>query len=190
MFAGKTSAAIRLVNTYIRRGEPYICITTTLDTRYNKNGGTIVSHDGDSHTAIQVSNLLDIVRHESNKHLLKSLSAAKYVVIEEANFFPDLKQFVQYAVEVLDKHVICIGLDGDYRREPFGEILSLIPLCDSVTKFKANCAKCSKPDISSSPNNAIFTHRITKETTQALVGGASNYEPLCRYHYNIADLYE
>jgi len=31
--------------------------------------------------------------------------------------------------------------------------------------------------------NAIFTHRITSESTQALVGGADTYESLCRIHY-------
>ena len=189
MFAGKTTAALRLVNNYIRRGDPYLCITSKLDTRYNKSGGTMVSHDGDSHAAVQLDRLFDITRLESNNHILKRLSTAKYVIIEEANFFSDLKAFVEYAVEVLDKHVTCIGLDGDYMREPFGQILSLIPLCDSVIKLKATCMKCAKPSISSPPNDAIFTHRIVNNTNQTFVGGASEYEPLCRQHYRDAFLY-
>jgi thymidine kinase len=189
MFAGKTSAGIRLVNNYIRRGDPYLCITSRLDTRYNKSGGAIVSHTGDSHDAVQLDQLFNIIKLESNNHILKRLSAAKYIIIEEAHFFPDLKNFVEYAVEVLDKHVTCIGLDGDYMRNPFGEILSLIPFCDSVIKLKATCMKCPKPSISSPPNDAIFTHRIADSTSQTFVGGTQEYEPLCRQHYRDAYLY-
>ena len=187
MFAGKTTAALRLVNNYIRRGDNYLCITSTLDTRYSSTGGKIISHDKESHDAIQVKSLYDILESDS---LNKRFQNASYVIIEEANFFQDLKKFVTYAVETLNKHVTCIGLDGDYKREPFGEILSLIPLCDSLTKFKATCMKCVKPSISSSPNDAIFTHRIVNEAAQTFVGGTSEYESLCRQHYLEANQHE
>ena len=182
MFAGKTTAALRLVNNYIRRGDSYLCITSVLDTRYSGSGGKIISHDKESHDAIQVKNLYDIV-DDANKS--KLLEEARFIIIEEANFFSDLKKFVMYAVETLGKHVTCIGLDGDYKREPFGEILSLIPLCDSIIKFKAICMKCTKPSISSSLNDAIFTHRIVDESKQTFVGGSTEYESLCRKHYCI-----
>jgi thymidine kinase len=37
-------------------------------------------------------------------------------------------------VEVYGKHVVVVGLDGDAGRAPFGDVLKLIPLADSVEK--------------------------------------------------------
>ena len=42
-----------------------------------------------------------------------------------------------------------------------------------------------KPSISSSLNDAIFTHRIVDESKQTFVGGSTEYESLCRKHYCI-----
>ena len=177
MFSGKTTAALRLINTYIRREDSFLCITSNLDTRYAKEGGKIISHNQESHDAVAVDKL-DTLRES------KAFLDARNIIIEEAHFFPDLKDFVLYAVDVYDKHVTCIGLDGDFERKPFGDLLKLIPFCDSVTKFKGICRSCMIPDICSPYRSAIFTHRISKgNLTQTLVGGATEYESLCRKHY-------
>ena len=72
--------------------------------------------------------------------------------IDEAQFFNDLKEFVLYSER--NKSVIISGLDGDSNREPFGQILDCIPLCDSVEKLTAM-------DMTSKDGTpAIFTKRI------------------------------
>jgi thymidine kinase len=53
-----------------------------------------------------------------------------------------LYDFVVLAVEIHCKHVIVTGLDGDYQRNPFGDMLKLIPLADKVDKLYALCAIC------------------------------------------------
>ena len=170
MFSGKTTAALKLIDTYIQNNESFLCITSKLDTRYS-SAGKIVSHDMKSYDALSVSNLLPVLGFDE---FLK----ADYIIIEESNFFPDLKTFVLYALESFGKHVTCIGLDGDYKREPFGQLLELVPYCSSIMKFKAICKMCH-----GFRRNAIFTHRITSESTQTLVGGKDTYESLCRIHY-------
>ena len=42
--------------------------------------------------------------------------------IDEAQFFDDLYEFCELAVEVHKKHVFVIGFDGDSDRENFGQI--------------------------------------------------------------------
>ena len=58
-------------------------------------------------------------------------------------------------------------LDGDYKRKRFGSILDIIPLADDIIKLKAICKECLFKE-------AIFTHRLSDETVQTLVG-SDNY---------------
>ena len=78
-----------------------------------------------------------------------------------------------------EKHVVICGLDGDFKRIKFGRLCDLIPLSDSIIKLHAKC-NCGK--------DAIFSHRITNEVAQVVIG-SSNYIPLCRTCYlNINNL--
>ena len=64
-------------------------------------------------------------------------------MVEEAQFFAGLYDFCKKACDIDDKTVIVSGLDGDSNREKFGEILDLIPICDSVKKLHALCTQCN-----------------------------------------------
>ena len=61
------------------------------------------------------------------------------VRIDEAQFIPDLVSFCVAVADEHNKKVVVAGLDGDFKRGRFGEILDLLPLCDSVTKLTAQC---------------------------------------------------
>ena len=105
---------------------------------------------------------------------------AKVILIEEAQFHKNLLDFVVMAVDVHEKHVIVAGLDGDANRNPFGEVLNLVPLADHIVKLKAICKKCSDENI---VNDAIFTSKIVNNSSLVDVGGVDKYESLCRRHY-------
>lgn len=53
------------------------------------------------------------------------------------------------------KTVIVAALDGTFQRQPFGTILNLVPLAESVIKLKAVCMLCY--------NDAAFTKRLGGE---------------------------
>lgn len=171
MFAGKSSELLGTVRKYEAVGWPVLVLTHAIDTRYAENPA-IVSHDADRHPAIATTSLEDIFTYENNL-----FANAKLIIIEEAQFFNRLKQNVLLAVEECNKDVICVGLDGDAQRQPFGQLLDLIPYCDSVVKKHAFCRRCRVP------TPALFTYRVTQDERQVLVGGADTYEPLCRKHY-------
>jgi thymidine kinase len=95
------------------------------------------------------------------------------IVIDEAQFFTNLKKFVQHAV-CEGKHVIVAGLDGDFKQDVFGEILSLIPIADTITKLYALCMKCRDGTV------APFTKRIISCSEQELVGDHDSYMAVCR----------
>lgn len=175
MFAGKSSAAIGLIRRNAVIGRRTLCITSQLDTRYT-NEPQIVSHNMEMSPAVAVATLKPLL--ETSQY-----TEAACVVVEEAQFFPDLKEFALVAVEQHGKHVVCVGLDGDAERNPFGALNALIPFCDSVQKFKALCRRCGDGTA------AIFTHRFEKAPQQISVGDANQYEPLCRRHYVEATIY-
>ena len=169
MFAGKSSAIIGTIrrNDFINRKT--LCVTHTIETRYSKEA-SIVTHDKESYPATAVQSLSEL-------KTLSQYHSAECVIIEEAQFFTDLVEFVLYAAEVHNKHVICVGLDGDTQRKPFGQILDLIPYADSVKKYTSLCSVCQDG------TRGIFTSRKIPYDTQISVGGAEQYETLCRKHY-------
>jgi thymidine kinase len=169
MFSGKSSAALELINTFENNGANVLCITSNLDNRYTAEPA-IMSHDKVSHPAVAVSTLMQLLETES-------FGNADAVVIDESQFFPDLKEFVLTAVDTCGKDVACFGLDGDANRKPFGQILDLVPYCDFVKKLKAKCSVCGLHD-------ALFTHRIQQGIIEQIhVGGENTYMALCRVHY-------
>lgn len=169
MFAGKSSELLGTVRKYKAVGWPVLVITHSIDKRYSDQPA-VVSHDADYLPALALQDLHLTFKTEEYHN-------AKLVIIEEAQFFLNLKSAVLKMVEQDKKDVICVGLDGDAERKPFGELLELIPFCDSVVKKHAFCRRCA------TPTPALFTYRVSKDEGQVVVGGAEKYEPLCRKHY-------
>lgn len=48
--------------------------------------------------------------------------AVQVFAIDEAQFFPDLLEFCQTVADHEQKKVIVAGLDGDFRRQRFGQV--------------------------------------------------------------------
>jgi thymidine kinase len=169
MWAGKSSTILGTIRRYKAIGWDVLVLTSSLDDRYGEQ--TISSHDREHHPAIAVKELTPLLSSETYQK-------ARLVVLEESQFFPDLLEFVKQAVDHDEKHVVAVGLDGDSERMPFGKILQLIPLCDTVRKITSLCAQCCDG------TPALFSHRRVQLDSQVAVGAASLYEPLCRKHYN------
>ena len=173
MFSGKSSYLLSCIRAYKEINLPILIITSVLDKRYSDKI-MITNHNKESCLAdIAVEDLFDAMIHED---FLK----AKVIIIEEAQFHKNLVDFVIMAVDVHEKHVIVAGLDGDANREPFGEVLNLVPLADHITKLKALCKKCSDKNLIT---DAIFTCKMVNNSSLIDVGGSDKYESLCRKHY-------
>lgn len=168
MWAGKSSYIIGKIRRYRAIGWEVLVIANPLDDRYGTH--VVSSHDKEQVSALAIQDLTTL-------HELPQYQKAQLLVIEEAQFYKGLYEFVKKAVEQDGKHVVCVGLDGDAHRQPFGEILSLIPLCDNVEKIKSLCATCKDG------TPALFSHRITPSQEQIQVGGKATYIPLCRKHF-------
>ena len=170
MFSGKSSYLLSSIRKYREIDWSIYIITSSFDKRYTTET-KIVNHNQESCNAdIAVEKLSDV---SEKKDYLES----KVVIIEEAQFYPDLVEFVLEAVELYDKHVIVAGLDGDASRKPFGKLLELIPYADTIVKLKALCKICNDG------SEALFTSKKVHDNTTIDIGGSNKYEALCRKHF-------
>lgn len=169
MFAGKTTRLLQRVRECEAAGLKVALIKSGKDIRYS--AGEVVSHDGARRVCHAVESLAAFHAQVPRPYWYD----VDVVAIDEAQFFPDLMEFVTSAADRHGKLVILAGLDGDYKRRRFGQVLDLVPHADDVVKLHARCAYCDC--------NARFTLRIVADERQEVVGGADKYAPVCRQHY-------
>jgi thymidine kinase len=171
MFSGKTKTLISRYNEINTKNNFILVINYYKDTRYGLD--SIISHDGDSIPAINIS-LLSIINNLFEISKTSEINHYNYILINEGQFFPDLKEAVITLIERYKKNVIICGLDCDYKQEKIGQIWDLIPHADSILKLQGKCNNCS--------NKSLFTHRLSNESIQEVIG-THNYIPLCRNCY-------
>lgn len=170
MWSGKSSEIIRIAKRYKSIEKKVLIIKNDKDNRYNYSESYVVSHDQEKIQCVNCSELKPIIKSEIYNN-------ADLIIVEEAQFFKDLYEFTLKSVDVNKKNLIIVGLDGDFQRKPFGDILNLIPISDKVTKFNAFCKLCNNG------NPANFTKRCINNNSQELIGSDEIYMAVCRKHY-------
>ena len=140
MFSGKTTTLLT------RAKGRTVIINHVLDTRCEG----VKTHDGVEASALKCN-------------VLPVNVDADTLLVDEAQFFESLE-----GIETLAPNVVVAGLSGDYRKQPFGRIIGLIPKADKVTFLTAVC-DCGAP--------APFTKRISDE--KSLISVQSIYKPKC-----------
>ena len=172
MFSGKTSKILDLYKQCEFSNIPVVVINHTSDKRYSET--MLSTHDLKMIPCIQASSLCDAMEILEIKN---KISDATVILINEGQFFNDLYEWTEMMVETNHKEIYICGLDGDFNRNKFGQILDLIPLCDKVTKLKSLCSMCKNG------TKALFSLRVTEEKEQVLIG-SDCYKPVCRACYN------
>lgn len=186
MFSGKTSKLLEIYKQCKFCNIPVVVINYSEDTRYHNT--MLSTHDKIMIPCIQVGTELGILyfnsvycesdteeQMEKEEKKRIEILEAEVILINEAQFFKDLKYVVKDAL-FNKKKVYLAGLDGDFKREKFGEILELIPYCDKITKLTSLCGLCKDG------TPGIFSLRLTEEDQQRLIG-SDNYVPVCRNCY-------
>jgi len=161
MFSGKTSEMIRRLKRFQVIGKKILVVNSAKDTRNPLS--VLQTHDKTTFNCVKTDSLEAI-----------QFGDVDVVAIDEAQFFTGLRPFVERALGE-DLHILVAGLDGDFRQKTFGEILTLVPLADDVTKLKALCMVCM--DGTPGP----FSKRLTSDEHQELVGDTC-YMATCRKH--------
>lgn len=173
MYAGKTSELIRQIQRHEILGQNILVINHSINQRYGSS--TITTHTKLSYDdCIIMGRIGEVYENEDWK---RRFETADVIVIEELQFFPDAYDHVVQWCDVYKKNVIACGLDGDFRRQPFGDVLRLIPHAEKVIKLKALCKRCGDG------TEASFTKRTVADDAQTRVGSDDVYEAVCRKHF-------
>jgi len=164
MFSGKTEELIRRLKRAKIAKQKVEIFKPSIDNRYSSED--IVSHDSNSIPSTPV---------DSSGSILLLTGNVDVVGIDEGQFFDAgiIDVCTQLANQGL--RVIIAGLDMDYKGNPFGPIPHLCAIAERVTKIHAVCVYCGE--------SAVYSHRITRNKEQILVGEKEEYEPLCRACY-------
>jgi len=163
MFSGKSTELIRRIRRFSVARKNCLLIKYINDVRYSDE--LACTHDRQAFAARASAKLLEIDNYEDYD----------VIGIDEGQFFPDIVEFAEMAAKQ-GKIVIVAALDGTFQRKPFGRVLELVPLAESVIKLNAVCMLCYK--------NAAFTRRLGTETDIEVIGGAEKYLAVCRQCYN------
>ena len=184
MFSGKTSRLVEIYKQCKFCNISVAVINHSIDNRYDDE--LMSTHDKVKIPCIKTDKLMDLwIDHINMEEDVQDIPRVKdkfkigmsnVILINEGQFFPDLEEFVKLLLK-FDKQIYVSGLDGDFERKKFGQILDLIPLCDKVHKLTSLCSLCKNG------NKGIFSMRLTNEKEQTIVG-SENYIPVCRECYN------
>jgi thymidine kinase len=168
MFANKTTTLIHIYEKCLKMEKQVLIINHSNDTRTDN---FIETHNNNKKEALKTNNLMNLITDNI-------IDDYDVIIIDEAQFFNDLKKFILF-IETTDKIVYIAGLDGDSERKPFGQILDCIPLCDTVTKLRAlDMIECD------GNTKAPFTKRYVKTTNSQIQVGASDcYKAVSRENY-------
>jgi thymidine kinase len=161
MFSGKTEELIRRLNRALIAKQKVEIFKPSIDTRYHEE--QLVSHSERTIRSTPVNFAND---------LLLLAGDCDVVGIDEAQFFDPAIVDVCNTLANSGKRVIVAGLDMDYEGRPFGPMPQLMAVAEFVTKVHAICAE--------SGELASFSFRLTKDSSQVMLGEKDQYEARSR----------
>lgn len=184
MYSGKTSRLLNLYKQFKFCGIEILTLNHSDDsTRYSATH--LSSHDLITVPCTMTDSLNSIINltdkepiiNNNNRISEEEFKKVRVILINEIQFFKEeALEWIKCAVDKYNKHVYVCGLDGDFQRNKFGSWMEyLLPLCDNHIKLHSYCSECKV-------KKAIFTHRITREMAQKIIG-IDCYVPLCRRCY-------
>ena len=172
MYAGKTSRLMNIKKQLSLCGFSCIVINHAHDTRYETKATELQNHDQVTINCVAAGSLYE------QFPLSKDGFKFEAVLINEAQFFPDIVEWTKEAVSAPNnKYVVLSGLDGDFNRKPFGRWLDLVPYADKIEKLTSICAACRAA-------RAMFTKRKEGFGKDLVVIDDHAYEPVCRLCYD------
>ena len=164
MFSGKTEELIRRLKRAKFAKQKVEIFKPAIDTRYDDK--RVMSHDSNEIQSTPVPAAANIPILADN---------CDVVGIDEAQFFDD--EIVKVCNDLANRgvRVIVVGLDMDFKGNPFGPMPALMATAEYVTKVHAVCTRTG--------NLANYSYRKAKSDELVLLGEVDEYEPLSRSAY-------
>jgi len=176
MNAGKSTALLQAAYNYEERGMKVLLFTAALDER--SGAGVISSRLGLQRSAATFGPDTEFKR----EHIAADVAC---LMIDEAQFLtPEQVRQLHRLAHTGDLPVLCFGLRGDFRAEPFPGSALLLTLADDLEEMKSVCACGRKAQL----NMRIDAQgRRVTQGEQVLVGGNDRYRAVCPSCYYADD---
>lgn len=173
MFAGKTEELIRKVRRATYAKKNVVIFKPQMDTRYAQD--YVVSHNQVKIEAKNIEFAQDIKTYCQNNE------GIDIIAIDEVQFIKG--DVVSILRELADSgyHIICSGLNTDFRDEPFGFMPQLMAIADKVTVITAICLICGKD--ATKTQRLINGEPANYNDPIILLGEKESYEARCREHH-------
>jgi thymidine kinase len=162
MFSGKTDTLIARYERARAEHRDVVAVKPARDGRHAPD--RIISHSGREIPARSVSSLDEVGAHA-------------VVLIDEIQFFDAELAGVVDAMRARGSDVVAVGLDRDFRRQPFETTAALACDADDVVRLAGTCSRCAA--------DATLTQRLVDgrpaplDAPRLVVGDADLYEPRC-----------
>ena len=169
MFAGKTSFIINKFHQEHKLFKDIIALKPTIDNRYSDN--EIVSHNDN------LKSIPALIVDDLNQIEKTFLDNFDIILIDEGQFFKNLNLWIR-KMENFSGEIIISALNGDFKRQAFGEINLLISRADNLIFLQGQCHFCSRSS-SFSLKKTIVKSSTSQEENQIEVGGNDKYVPVC-----------
>lgn len=177
MGSGKTGEVMRILETHSCHTIP-VLINSANDSR---SDNVISSHsDLLSEAGLQKVKAIKIKVARLSEVDPKIWTNSSIFVIDEAQFFPDLFEMVDYLVNDLGKRVYVAGLMGDFKRNLFGQMHLLIPHMDAFEFIPGVCKVCAS---TGRFTESVCTAKFSGSSDQ-IEAGFDQYKGVCRGCFN------
>ena len=176
MYAEKTTELIEMVKMFQKEGKEVVALKPVTDSRYSKNH--IVTHSGVQLKGIVIDNVHEIMEYIDE--------TTEVLAIDEVQFFEDwdtpsiLNDIANQGI-----HVICAGLDTDFRGEPYGIMPDLLAYADVVVKKAAVCSVCGSDATRS--QRLLYGEPVKRTDKLFYEHPHMSYEPRCREHHIVLE---
>tara|TARA_B100001094_G_C18087373_1_gene748482 strand:+ start:127 stop:669 length:543 start_codon:yes stop_codon:yes gene_type:complete len=167
MFSSKTTHLINEINVLKIYKKNILIINSNKDTRVKDN--YIQNHNLDKYVALKCEEL--------DNNILDTTKNYDTIIIDEAQFFQNLVEFVEKLLEN-KKYIIVAGLNGCAKQKKFGFISDLIPLCNKITKLSAICTICND----GTPGDFTKMKEGIHSNNQIIIGANETFMTVCRKH--------
>lgn len=162
MFGSKTTKMIKLIERLGFKQKSVAIFKPIKDDRYSET--KIVSHSGESMSAIQVTSGSEIL-----DYLVQSDKVYSTIAIDEAFMIPGVSETVKWLYRK-GVNVIISSLTLSARGDVFPEMKEILPWATEIKICTAVC-KCG--------NDALYTYKNSDDDSLIQVGGSELYEPRC-----------
>ena len=170
MFSGKSTELIRRIERFQFAKKRCVVLKWSKDVRGDEEITELSTHGGHKISCIRVNKLMTFAKYSKNYDVIG---------VDDGQFFPDIEEFCEMMVDKEKKIVIVAGLDADFRRNPFENIIRLVSKAEKVKKLSAICTVCGRK----AHFSALLSKKNFEEREVIQVGGMESYTALCRRCY-------